>query len=161
MGANASGLAWPDALVSRLAERHWVLRYDHRDTGRSTRAFAEQRYPILDLEADALAVLDGFGADGAHVVGMSLGGMLAQLLLLDAPERVRSATVFSTGVLEIDPPVAGAAELPGPSEDVLAMWQHLGEPRDRAAEVAFNVAHWRLLSGAERAASSRNPSSAR
>ena len=149
MGANASGLAWPDALVARLAERHWVLRYDHRDTGRSTRAFAEHPYPILDLEADALAVLDGFGADGAHVVGMSLGGMLAQLLLLDAPERVRSATVFSTGALETDP-VAGAAELPEPSEEVLAMWQHLGEPRDRAAEVAFNVAHWRLLSGAER-----------
>ena len=150
MGANASGLAWPDALVARLAERHRVLRYDHRDTGRSTRAFAERPYPILDLAADALAVLDGFGVDGAHVVGMSLGGMLAQLLLLDAPERVRSATVFSTGALEIDPPEAGAAEPPGPSHEILAMWQQLGEPRDRAAEVAFNVEHWRLLSGAER-----------
>ena len=150
MGANASGFAWPEALVARLAARHRVLRYDHRDTGRSTRAFAEHPYPILDLAGDALAVLDGFGADIAHVVGMSLGGMLAQLLLLDAPERVRSATVFSTGALEIDPPVAGAAELPGPSEEVLAMWQHLGEPRDRAAEVAFNVEHWRLLSGVER-----------
>ena len=150
MGANASGLAWPDALVARLAERHRVLRYDHRDTGRSTRAFAERPYPILDLAADALAVLDGFGVDGAHVVGMSLGGMLAQLLLLDAPERVRSATVFSTGALEIDPPEAGAAEPPGPSHEILAMWQHLGESRDRAAEVAFNVEHWRLLSGAER-----------
>jgi len=74
-------------------------------------------------------VLDGFGVDGAHVVGMSLGGMLAQLLVLDAPGRVRSATVFSTGALEIDPPVAGAAELPGPSQEVLAMWEHLGEPR--------------------------------
>jgi len=115
MGANASGFAWPEALVARLAARHRVLRYDHRDTGRSTRAFAEHPYPILDLAGDALAVLDGFGAD-----------------------------------IAIDPPVAGAAELPGPSEEVLAMWQHLGEPRDRAAEVAFNVEHWRLLSGVER-----------
>jgi pimeloyl-ACP methyl ester carboxylesterase len=150
MGANASGLAWPDPLVARLARRHRVIRYDHRDTGRSTRAFAERPYPIVELAADALAVLDGFGVDGAHVVGMSLGGMLAQLLLLDAPGRVRSATLFSTGALEVDPPVAGAVGPPGPSEEVLAMWQHLGEPRDRAAQVAFNVEHWRLLSGAER-----------
>lgn len=36
MGANASGLAWPERLVARLAQRHHVIRYDHRDTGRST-----------------------------------------------------------------------------------------------------------------------------
>jgi pimeloyl-ACP methyl ester carboxylesterase len=148
MGANASGLAWPDALVSRLAERHRVLRYDHRDTGRSTRTFAERPYPITDLAADAVAVLDAFGADRAHVVGMSLGGILVQLLLIDAAERLLSATVFSTGALEFDPPVPGAAELPGPLPEVLAMWEHLGEPRDRDAEVAFDVEHWRLLSGA-------------
>jgi pimeloyl-ACP methyl ester carboxylesterase len=74
---------------------------------------------------------------------MSLGGLLVQLLLLDAPERLRSATLFSTGALG-----AGGAEPPGPTPEVLAMWEHLGEPRDRAAEVAFNVEHWRLLSGA-------------
>jgi pimeloyl-ACP methyl ester carboxylesterase len=148
MGANASGMAWPDALVSRLAERHRVLRYDHRDTGRSTRAFAERPYPITDLASDAVAVLDAFDADRAHVVGMSLGGILVQLLLLDAPERLLSATVFSTGAIDVDPPVPGAPELPGPTPEVLAMWEHLGEPRDREAEVAFNVEHWRVLSGA-------------
>ena len=146
MGANAAGLAWPDELVARLAERHRVIRYDHRDTGRSTRAFADRPYPITQLADDAVAVLDGFGAGRAHVVGMSLGGILAQLLLLDAPERLRSATLFCTGALA----VPGAPEPPGPTPEVLELWQHLGEPRDRAAEVAFNVEHWRLLSGAAR-----------
>jgi pimeloyl-ACP methyl ester carboxylesterase len=144
MGANASGLAWPDALVARLAEWHFVLRYDHRDTGRSTRAFADRPYAIADLAGDALAVLDAFGIERAHVAGMSMGGFLVQLLLLDAPERLRSATLFSTGALG----VPGEAPPPGPSEEVLALWQHLGEPRSRAEEVAFNVEHWRVLSGA-------------
>ena len=150
MGANAAGIAWPDALVARLAERHRVIRYDHRDTGRSTRAFTDRPYPITDLARDAIAVLDAFGVARAHVAGMSLGGILLQLLLLDAPARLRSATLFCTGALEQDPPVPG---LPGPAPEILAMWEHLGERRDREAEVAFNVEHWRLLSGAPRGGS--------
>jgi len=148
MGANATGIAWPDGLVARLAEHHRVIRYDHRDTGRSTRAFATDPYPIRALAGDALAVLDGFGAERAHLVGMSLGGMLVQLLLLDAPERVLSATLFSTGALRGDPPLPGEAELPGPAPEVLAMWEQLGTPRSREEEVAFNLELWRLLSGA-------------
>jgi pimeloyl-ACP methyl ester carboxylesterase len=148
MGANATGIAWPDGLVARLAERHRVIRYDHRDTGRSTRAFAERPYPLRELARDALAVLDGFGVDRAHVVGMSLGGILVQLLLLDAPDRLLSATLFSTGALAGDPACPGEDALPGPSEEVLAMWEHLGDRRTREQEIAFSLDHWRLLSGA-------------
>ena len=148
MGANATGVAWPDALVARLATHHRVIRYDHRDTGRSTRAYAERPYPISRLAHDALAVLDGFEIDRAHVVGMSLGGILVQLLLLDAPERLLSATLFSTGALGGDPPLPGEDALRGPSPEVLAMWAHLGDRRSREDEIAFNIEHWRLLSGA-------------
>ena len=99
MGANTSAVAWPDDLVDRLATRHRVIVYDHRDTGRSTWAFADRPYAIRDLATDAGTVLDAFGVDRAHAVGMSMGGVIVQLLLLDQPERLRSATVFCTAAL--------------------------------------------------------------
>ncbi len=149
MGANASGLAWPEPLVDRLATRHRVIRYDHRDTGRSSRVFADRPYAIRDLAGDAVAVLDGLGVDRAHVVGMSMGGVLVQLLLLDHPDRLLSATVFATAALGVGlaGPDGGPAELPGPAPELLAYWQTMGEERDREAELAWRVEHWRLLAG--------------
>ncbi|GAA4300430.1 hypothetical protein GCM10023162_01220 [Klenkia terrae] len=113
MGAASSGLFWPDALVDRLARSYRVVRYDHRDTGRST---AGSSYALRELADDAVAVLDGLGIDRAHVVGMSMGGLLTQLLLLDHPDRLLSATLFGTG------PLGGAPgePAPGPSAELLA-----------------------------------------
>ena len=141
MGANASGLAWPDELVARLAERHRVIRYDHRDTGRSTHAFDEAPYAIRDLAEDAVAVLDAFGVDRAHVVGMSLGGTLAQLLLVEHPDRLLSATVFCTASLLPD------ADLPGPDPALLRLWGEFTDERSREQELDWRVEHWRLLNG--------------
>ena len=76
-----------------------MIAYDHRDTGRSTWAFDARPYAIRDLADDALAVLDAFGVERAHIVGMSMGGVLVQLLLADHPERLLSATVFCTAAL--------------------------------------------------------------
>ncbi|HWM57927.1 MAG TPA: alpha/beta hydrolase [Pseudonocardia sp.] len=145
MGANASSRAWPDDLVARLAERHRVLRYDHRDTGRSTGRFDEHPYRITELAADAVAVLDAFDVPQAHLVGMSMGGLLAQLLLLDHRDRVASAVLFCTGPLA----VPGAPPPPGPDPTLLRMWAELEDPRDPAGELAWRVEHWRLLNGAE------------
>ncbi|MHA6796242.1 alpha/beta fold hydrolase [Pseudonocardia bannensis] len=153
MGANASGLAWPDPLIEQLAERHRVIRYDHRDTGRSTWAFDERPYAISDLADDAIAVLDAFGIERAHVVGMSMGGILVQLMLLDHPDRLLSATVLCTTALGSglaradDTEVAGSPAPPGPDPALLALWQEMGRPRDREAEIAWRVEHWRLLNG--------------
>ncbi len=149
MGADASGVAWPDALVDRLAARHRAVRYDHRDTGRSTRAFPEHPYAIRDLADDALAVLDALGIDRAHVVGMSMGGTLVQMLLVDHPDRLRSATVFATSALGAglaDPGGTGPA-LPDPDPRLLAMWAETGAQREPEEEMAWRVAHRRLLAG--------------
>ena len=150
MGANASGLAWPDALVERLGRQHRVIRYDHRDTGRSTWAFDAHPYAVADLAGDAVAVLDALDVERAHVVGMSMGGTLVQLLLLDHPDRLISATVLCTSALgtglAAEDPTSGS-ELPGPDPRLLAMWEHLSEPRDPEAELDWRVAHWRILNG--------------
>lgn len=149
MGANASGVTWPDALVDRLAVRHRVIRYDHRDTGRSSAVFADRPYAIRDLAEDAVAVLDALGVDRAHVVGMSMGGVLVQLLLLDHPDRLLSATVLATAALGagLAAPDGSPGELPGPAPELLEHWQTMGEDRDREAELAWRVEHWRRLAG--------------
>jgi pimeloyl-ACP methyl ester carboxylesterase len=150
MGANASGVVWPDALVDRLARRHRVVRYDHRDTGRSTRSFDTHPYAIRDLAGDAVRVLDALAIERAHVIGMSMGGTLVQLLLLDHPQRLRSATLFATSALGAglaDPDGGGDAALPGPDPRLLELWQSMDEERDDEEELAWRVTHWEILNG--------------
>lgn len=153
MGGQASGLGWPDELVDALAAHHRVIRYDHRDTGRSTWSYETDPYAITDLADDALAVLDTLGAERAHVVGMSLGGMLTQLLLADRPERLRTATLIGTCALSTTPytrpdgSVTPVEELPPIDPRILDMWAHRPEDLDPEAELDWRVAHWRLLNG--------------
>ncbi|ADO74717.1 alpha/beta fold hydrolase [Stigmatella aurantiaca] len=147
MGANASGLAWPDALVDRLAQDYRVIRYDHRDTGASTWAFETKPYPLTRLAEDALAVLDALGHERAHVVGLSLGGFLVQWLMVAHPERLRSATVMCASALGGTPPLAdGTAQAPIDPE-LLEFWSHMFEPRTREQEIAWRLENWRRLNG--------------
>lgn len=155
MGATVSALGWPEEFVDALAVRHRVIRYDHRDTGRSTRAYDRRPYRISDLAEDALAVLDAHGAGRAHIAGLSLGGLLAQLLLADHPERLLSATLIGTCALSERPLTApdgtetAAADLPGVDPRVAELWARPVEDHGLEAELDRRVAHWRLLSGDE------------
>jgi pimeloyl-ACP methyl ester carboxylesterase len=104
MGATASMLWWPEEFCERLARAgHFVIRYDNRDTGRSTTiAPGQAAYTIDDMADDAVAILDGYGLKAAHLVGMSLGGMIAQLAALKNPERVQSLTAISSSRFDED-----------------------------------------------------------
>ncbi|MBZ9967357.1 alpha/beta fold hydrolase [Mesorhizobium sp. BR1-1-2] len=104
MGAMASMLWWPEALCRKLAGAGlFVLRYDNRDTGRSTKyPPGEPPYTFDDMADDAIGVLDSHGLDKAHIAGMSMGGMIAQLVALKHPSRVASLTVISSSPLGVD-----------------------------------------------------------
>jgi pimeloyl-ACP methyl ester carboxylesterase len=112
-GAGASMLWWEEGFCRLLAEDgRFVLRYDHRDTGRSvTYEVGHPEYTGADLVADAVGLLDAYGIDAAHVVGVSAGGAFAQLLALRFPDRVRSLVLVSTSpALPLDRDLPSATE---------------------------------------------------
>jgi pimeloyl-ACP methyl ester carboxylesterase len=111
MGTGASMLWWEDDFCAALgAGGRFVIRYDHRDTGRSaTSPPGRPAYSGTDLVADAVGVLDAYGIARAHVVGLSMGGALAQRLALDFADRVASLVLMST--TGVDP----GDDLPGPT----------------------------------------------
>lgn len=110
MGVMASMLWWPDRFCADLAANgRYVIRYDNRDTGLSTHwPQGQPGYSFADMADDAVAVMDGYGLASAHVVGMSMGGMIAQRTALRHPERVRTLTIISSSPLGVDglPPSA-------------------------------------------------------
>lgn len=108
---------WEDELCRRLADRgRLVVRYDNRDTGRSTNyPPGAPGYTTADMVADAVAVLDALGIDRAHVVGLSMGGGIAQRLALEHRPRVATLTLISTS--PIDPGIEG---LPGMAPELQA-----------------------------------------
>jgi pimeloyl-ACP methyl ester carboxylesterase len=97
-GASTSMDMWPPALCERIAAaRRYVVRYDLRDSGQSTSYGAGRAtYTQADLVADAIAILDHLQIRQAHLVGMSMGGVLAQLVAASHPDRVDTLTLIST-----------------------------------------------------------------
>jgi len=139
IGGSTSSLdGWPEEFCLQLAAAsRFVIRYDHRDTGRSTSyPPGEPGYTGTDLRNDALGILDALGVARAHLAGVSMGGGMAQVLAIEHPGRVASLTLIATssGPAEDLPPVtAELRELfdnPPPEPD----WS------DRAAVIDYVVA---------------------
>ncbi|MFE0751074.1 alpha/beta fold hydrolase [Gordonia sp. NPDC058843] len=93
-GMSAHRGMWTEGLLDALTPHFSVATYDHRGIGTSSRA--EGPFTIADLAADARGILDGLGWDSAHVLGTSMGGMIAQELALSVPDRVRSLVLGCT-----------------------------------------------------------------
>lgn len=94
-GASAPMIGWHDEFCAALVARGFhVARFDNRDAGRSTRA--RNRYTLREMAADGVAVLDALDWPGAHLVGVSLGGMIAQVMATHHADRVLSLTSMSS-----------------------------------------------------------------
>lgn len=160
MGLGAQRVSWPPEFLARLADRgRFVITLDNRDAGLSTHLhdaavaldelvgalmgggqLAEVPYTLSDMADDAVAVLDAVGIDRAHIVGASMGGMIAQMLVIDHPERALSLTsVFSTtGEMDVGVPT---------DEAVMALISPV--PEDREGYITTMMERWKVWSAPE------------
>lgn len=148
MGLGGSMLWWEERFCRMLADGgRFVIRYDHRDTGRSaTYEHGRPEYTGEDLVADAAGVLDAYGIPAAHVVGVSAGGALAQLLALDYPDRVLSLVLISTS-----PALPAERELPPPTEEFGRFLSTARAPwSDPDSVIDYLVDYSRVLAGGRR-----------
>ena len=146
MGAMASAVWWPEEFCRQLADRRrFVIRYDHRDTGRSTSYMPGQiEYSVEDLADDAVGVLNAYGIDRANLVGMSLGGFLSQLIALKYPHRVLSLTLIASERLGPEDPAMPPMDPKIPAYHAQANTLNWSNRED---VVEYGVEAWRLLAG--------------
>ncbi len=176
MGLATQMIGWPDGFCTGLAERGlYVIRFDNRDVGLSTHLHdapppnvraalggdtSSASYTLPDMARDAVGLLDALRLDSAHVVGASMGGMIAQAMAIGHPERVRSLTsiMSTTGDPSVGAPTEAALGVlltPPPSDRDGAMrravdaYRVIGSPgfeldedalRERAG-LSFDRAH--------------------
>ena len=140
MGLGMQLIAWPDELCGMLADRGYhVIRFDNRDVGLSTwlddagvpamGGDAPPPYTLSDMADDAAGLLDAVRIGAAHVVGVSMGGMIAQLLAIRHPRRVLSLTSIMSTV--------GGPDTVQPTEEAMAA---LMSPRPANREDAMDLA---------------------
>ncbi|WP_119304730.1 alpha/beta fold hydrolase [Dongia deserti] len=146
MGGMASMLWWPEALCERLASHgRYVIRYDNRDTGRSTKyPPGEPGYTFDDMVDDVFRVLDGYAIPAAHIVGMSLGAMIGQVAAIKRPSRVLSLTAISSTPVGTD-----TSHLPQFSEAFMAQMEAAEKVdwSDRSQVIACMIEDSRVLAG--------------
>ena len=166
-GTGMQLIDWPPELVAELVRRGYrVIAYDHRDMGRSSRMTsaglpdttaigaalragkpAPLAYGLRDMARDAVGLLDALGVARAHLVGVSMGGDIAQYVAIDHPERVASLTLIASDngdpALPVIAQPAAFAALPPPPP-----------PGDTAAYIEYETRVRRVLAGPRYAADS-------
>lgn len=159
-GLGTQMTQWPMAIIEQLlAAGHRVIRFDNRDIGLSRlrqrpkptahSAFDLLRwrlgarlpsaYSLQDMAGDALALLDHLDCQQAHIVGTSMGGMIAQELALIAPQRVRSLSLIMT--------TTGARGVGGAKLSVIRSMMSRPAEKTPASVVQHLVGQWRILQG--------------
>jgi len=113
-GAGAPAKFWTDEFCKMIAKGgYYVIRFDHRDQGLSSAVdFEHHPYTVRDMAGDVMAVLDGYHIKKAHIVGHSMGGMIAQLVAIEHPDRVLSMISMSVGTV---------GQLSAPSQEIMTV----------------------------------------
>lgn len=170
MGFTAQMVAWDEAFCTQLADRgHFVIRFDNRDCGLSTKlhgvpsnsdavimaAMMETEMPpvpytLSDMAADAAKLLDHLAIERAHVMGASMGGMIAQTFAIEHPHRTKTliSIMSQPGELTVGQPTPEAMELivtPAPSDrdEYIAFapkWQLWQSKKYRSDELSIKAA---------------------
>lgn len=157
MGFSAQLTMWPSALCEGLARRGFrVIRFDNRDVGKSThlsqlgapnigeammKAMSGQPvdapYLLDDMAKDAVSLLDGLGIKRAHIVGASMGGMIAQIVAAKYPEHTISLTsIMST---------TGRRDLPQAKPEAMAALTTPPASNSREDRIAQGLKTWRVI----------------
>lgn len=156
MGLSSQMVMWEDEFCERIAGRgFYVVRFDNRDSGRSTvledlgmPSFnglfpggpMGPPYTLADMARDTLGLMDALDLPSAHIVGASMGGMIAQVLAIDHPARVLSLTLIMTS--------SGHPFLPPPKPEAMqVLFKPIPIRRERFVE--HFVETWRVLSGGQ------------
>ena len=146
LAGGTTMLSWPNALCERLAAGgRRVVRYDLRDSGESTTADPEApAYTLRDLAADAAALADALGGRPAHLAGIGVSGMVAQVAALDHPGAFSALTVAGTRSVAPGPPDDDL-----PDHDTATMSRLFAQPMpdwtDREAVAEFAAAGAEIL----------------
>ncbi len=156
MGVGAQLLLWPEEFCCELAAHGFqVVRFDNRDAGLSTHLShlrppnlylslvrrglglsIDAPYTLSDMAGDVVGLMDALGVDGAHLLGMSMGGMISQTVAIEHPDRVRSLASFASGPGDVLP-------LPSPP----AMGALLGPRAKNREEAMANGLHFQRTCG--------------
>lgn len=152
VGAAGQAILWPKKFCEDLAlEGYFVIRYDHRDTGLSSGIdFELSPYNLQDMAGDVIGILDYFRIKQAHIVGMSMGGYIAQNLAIYYPNRIITITLFMTTINSMAMRgVRGIDNLPGQDPSVAREFAKLYQPPRITLEDKLDVLMktWELFNG--------------
>jgi pimeloyl-ACP methyl ester carboxylesterase len=156
MGLSAQMVLWPEGFCRAIAARgFYVVRFDNRDVGRSTKLHGAgvpsilprlaaraaglpvtAPYDLSDMARDVVGLMDGLGFDSAHVVGMSMGGMIAQTLAIEHPRRLRSLVSLGSSTADRGLPLSTGAA----ARALLS-----APPREREAAIRHSVSVLRAI----------------
>ncbi|CAM3410082.1 alpha/beta fold hydrolase [Zobellia roscoffensis] len=147
MGAANDALSWPPSFISKFTDAGYeVIRYDHRGTGLTERLKnTDKEYTLNQMAHDPIAILNGLNIDKAHIIGVSMGGMISQIATIQNEKRFGSLTsIMSTGNL-LD------SSLPTPSPEILSKMISAvikyGIIGGKKSQIKLQFVHKRILMG--------------